>query len=301
MPLVSVVLPTYNRAGTLARAIDSVLRQTAADLELIVVDDGSTDDSPAVVRAIGDPRLRYERLPQRQGVSAARNHGSGLARADWIAFQDSDDVWLPAKLAQQLRAATADTALVVTRDRVVNAPGLSYAGVAASAGPVVDLTAEAPYRLPPAATWLVRRDRFLAAGGFDAALNCYEDWELGLRIVRHGRVLLVNEALLERYRTPGSLFSDEASRLRNLELIMSRHRARLTAHPRAWAHYCNALGQMAAQAGMLAEARRWFAAALRARPQSARTWLNLAASLFGRTAFSAYVRAARSVRSAVSP
>ena len=101
-PAISVVMPSYNRESTIRAAAESVLRQTWQDFELIVVDDGSSDATVAALRAIDDPRLRI--LPQEvnRGVSAARNVGIDAARAPWVAFQDSDDEWLPEKLALQM-------------------------------------------------------------------------------------------------------------------------------------------------------------------------------------------------------
>jgi glycosyltransferase involved in cell wall biosynthesis len=101
LPQVSVVIPTYNRAAYVTHAIDSVLAQTYTDYEIIVVDDGSTDDSPGVLRAYGD-RVRVIRQ-ENGGVSVALNTGIEAARAPWVAFLDSDDEWMPDKLAVQMQ------------------------------------------------------------------------------------------------------------------------------------------------------------------------------------------------------
>ncbi|MCB1713751.1 MAG: glycosyltransferase family 2 protein, partial [Candidatus Competibacteraceae bacterium] len=96
---ISVIIPAHNRAHTLPRALDSVLAQTRPADEVILVDDGSTDDTAALLQA-HYPTVRYLHQPN-QGVSAARNSGIRLARGDWIALLDSDDAWLPHKLACQ--------------------------------------------------------------------------------------------------------------------------------------------------------------------------------------------------------
>ena len=108
----SVVIPTYNREGTLPRAIASVLAQTAADIEIVVVDDGSTDNTAAVARAIDDPRVTYVGQPNR-GVSAARNAGAAVATGEFLVFLDSDDELLPDAIAT-LEAAAAGHDLVVS-------------------------------------------------------------------------------------------------------------------------------------------------------------------------------------------
>lgn len=104
MALVSVVIPTLNRAYCLARTLDSVLAQTHADLEVLVVDDGSTDETPDLIRTRygAEPRIKY--IPQQNaGVAAARNHGIRIARGEFMALLDSDDFWQPWKIELQLR------------------------------------------------------------------------------------------------------------------------------------------------------------------------------------------------------
>ncbi len=98
--LVSVIIPTYNRASLVVEAVDSVLAQSFRNLELIVIDDGSTDETGVRLAAYGD-RLRYNRQ-ERSGVSAARNRGLALACGEWVAFLDSDDLWQPKKLEVQV-------------------------------------------------------------------------------------------------------------------------------------------------------------------------------------------------------
>lgn len=98
--MVSVIIPTYNRAGFLKRAVESVLYQTFKDYELIVVDDGSTDDTPRVIKTYGE-QVRLIRIPH-SGVSRARNEGIQQSQGEWIAFLDSDDYWLPPKLQKQM-------------------------------------------------------------------------------------------------------------------------------------------------------------------------------------------------------
>ena len=96
MPKVSVVIPTFNRADTIGDSIKSVLEQTFKDFEVIVVDDGSTDGTESVVAAFGDSRIKYI-MQDNAGACAARNNGIRHANGEYIAFQDSDDYWMPRK------------------------------------------------------------------------------------------------------------------------------------------------------------------------------------------------------------
>ncbi len=101
---VSVIIPTRNRRQLLELTLRSVLWQRDVDFEVIVVDDGCTDDTPQMLRDLRDPRIRTVRHERSQGVSAARNHGIAEARGEWVAFLDDDDLWAPDKLTQQLDA-----------------------------------------------------------------------------------------------------------------------------------------------------------------------------------------------------
>lgn len=298
-PSVSVVLPTYNRAGTLARAIQSVLAQTHQDLELIVVDDASSDETAKVVQRFHDPRLRYEPSAERLGVSRARNLGCGMARGEFIAFQDSDDEWRVEKLAKQLqvlRDAGPAAVLVVCGDIVVNNYSSSYLGVD-SAESSLDITQMSVLRLPGASCWLARKASLLEVGGFNEQLNCFEDWELSLRLSERGRVMMVNEPLAVRQKTPNSLFQTERNYAPNLKRILALHERRLRAHPRVWAHSCNLIGQTECQYGSSREARRWFLQALAVRPFAPRGWVNLVMSFLGASVFRGYVQFSRAWRS----
>jgi teichuronic acid biosynthesis glycosyltransferase TuaG len=112
--LVSVIMPVYNASAWLRRGVESVLQQTHGDLELIAVDDGSRDDSPAILDAYAhaDSRVRVHRQPANGGVAAARNAGIATARGDFIAFLDADDWWQPGKLELQLAGLRASGATI---------------------------------------------------------------------------------------------------------------------------------------------------------------------------------------------
>src|SRR4030042_5052103 len=103
MPTVSIIIPTYNRAHLVMRAINSVLDQSFQDFEIIIVDDASRDNTEKMVSGIRDKRIFYIRHEKNRGGSAARNTGIKQARGEYIAFLDSDDEWLPEKLEKQLK------------------------------------------------------------------------------------------------------------------------------------------------------------------------------------------------------
>jgi len=111
-PLVSVIIPAYNAEGTIRNAIESVLRQTVSDLEVIVADDASADNTTQVVSTIPDPRVRLVKAQTNSGPSAARNLGVKGARGRWVAFLDADDEWVPDRLGYLLGAAQGDERFV---------------------------------------------------------------------------------------------------------------------------------------------------------------------------------------------
>ena len=201
-PRCSVIIPTYNRARSVGDAITSVLRQTMADLECIVVDDGSTDGTATLLASITDPRLRVI-LGRHAGVAAARNLGVAHARAPLIAFLDSDDLWRPDKLAHEVGYLDRHPEIeAVFSDLEKQDAGRVYPsfmretavfrrllgereypdGVALSRREMfLVLLEEVPIK-PSALT--LRRSTFDKVGGFDDAWSSSEDWEFLLRYAR---------------------------------------------------------------------------------------------------------------------
>ena len=195
-PLVSVVIPTCNRAWCLAEAVDSVLAQDFRDFELIVVDDGSADDTPQLLERYGDA-IRVLRRENR-GVSAARNAGIAAARGGLIAFLDSDDLWLPGKLSRQVAFFTSHPEaficqteeLWVRNGRRVN-PGKRHrkrSGMIFE--PSLDLCLVSPSAV------MVRRGLFECVGIFDESLPACEDYDLWLRVSCRFPVHLIETALI---------------------------------------------------------------------------------------------------------
>jgi glycosyltransferase involved in cell wall biosynthesis len=195
-PWVSVIIPTYNRAWCLREAVESVRGQEFRGFELIVVDDGSTDETPRLLREFGDA-LRVLRQANR-GVSAARNAGIAAARAELIAFLDSDDIWLPGKLSRQVEffsrhpeALICQTEeLWVRNGRRVN-PGKRHRK---RGGMIFESSLELCLVSPSAV--MLRRGLLDAVGRFDERLPACEDYDLWLRISCRFPVDLIEAALI---------------------------------------------------------------------------------------------------------
>jgi glycosyltransferase involved in cell wall biosynthesis len=195
---VTVVVPTRNRAAMLRQALGSVAAQRGVDLEAVVVDDGSTDATPAMVTGMGDRRLRLIRHQRPQGVSAARNRGVAEAGGRWVAFLDDDDVWAPEKLASQLAAAARDDRTWAVTGAVSVDDGLRVLAGEPPLAPeriVADL--DRYNSVPAGASNVLARAELLAAtGGFDPRLRHMADWDLWIRLGRAGLPATVPRPLL---------------------------------------------------------------------------------------------------------
>jgi glycosyltransferase involved in cell wall biosynthesis len=198
-PLVSVVIPTFDRAACLGRAVDSVLAQTFTNFELIVVDDGSTDGTAGLLEAYGE-RLRCIRQHNR-GVSAARNSGIRSARGTYIALLDSDDAWLPQKLEQQAayfqahpQAALCQTEEIWVRNGKRVNPKTRHRKFS---GLIFEKTL--PLCLVSPSAVMMRKSLFDEVGLFDETLPACEDYDLWLRITWKYPVFLIPTALIVKY------------------------------------------------------------------------------------------------------
>ncbi len=220
-PLVSVIIPTYNRINTLPVSIDSVLNQTYENLEVIIVDDGSEDGTEEYVKSIADNRVFYRRSSTNMGPSAARNMGAGLAKGEYIAFQDSDDEWLPDKIEKQMELMLRDEELSLVYCEF----GMYREGELLIQIPSRNIPYDQKcgdlfsylllYPLISTQTIVVKREAFLSEKGFDETLKSYEDFEFTLRFSRKYRIGFVEESLVKVNSSPDSVNKRFAERIRS--------------------------------------------------------------------------------------
>ena len=201
---VTVVIPCYNYARFIREAVDSALAQTVAPQEVIVVDDGSTDQTPEVMATYAsDPRVRYLRQENR-GLSAARNAGIRAARGEFIALLDADDRWKPEKLSRQLAEFTEESVgLVYCGREVFDEHGTQNLDPAdeSKCGRALEWLTVATLFCPSSV--ILRRCCFLEQGGFDESLRKVEDREMWIRLAKHWRFRCVPDCLVE-WRLHGS-------------------------------------------------------------------------------------------------
>ena len=198
MAEVSVVIPTRNRWGFLSRTVRSVLAQDDVELELIIVDDGSTDETPERLAAIDDARVQILRNAESGGVARARNTGMAAARGEWIAWLDDDDLWAPRKLRAQLDAAESSRADFVWCDALVIDGDGKVVGLEPGPDPS-EFASRVRTRNPMpggCSSAMARRDAVHATGGFDESLHVVADWDYWIRLAAHARFAAVNKPLV---------------------------------------------------------------------------------------------------------
>ena len=267
MTQVSVIIPTYNRAAMVRRAIDSALAQSYAAIEVIVVDDGSTDQTPQIVAAVSDPRVRYLRRDENRGAQVARNAGIAAATGQYLAFLDSDDEWHQEKIARQ-------AALL---DRSPDDVGLVYCGIRR-----IDQDGRPTHDHKPRhrgnvfedlllhnviggmSVALIRASVFHTIGPFDERLRARQDLDMWLRIARHYRVDYVPEKLVTYHVHRGRTSENKSSRLQGTLALMAKLRHDLAVRPKARAVHFFALARLYRQRNDRGRERRYLRRSLQA-------------------------------------
>ncbi|MGD2116516.1 MAG: glycosyltransferase [Acidobacteriota bacterium] len=288
-PSFSVVVPTFDRAHVLRRAVRSVLRQEHRDFELLIVDDGSTDGTAEVVAELDDPRIRFLRQEHR-GVSAARNLGISEAGGELVTFLDSDDEAAPGWLA-------TFTGIFADRDVGVAAVGALVIRHADDGGEL-EREVLSPRRLGPlygdrelsytAGTLATRLDLLRSAGGYADPLRFAENAEMAMRLVpacleRGLEVVAVDRPLVTYHRNPAAWIDSRRafeSQRSGAEYILERHGDRMRAlSPEGYANYRGVAAVNAARLGDTAAARRHLVAAIRADPRRWQSYVRLLLTL----------------------
>lgn len=292
LPGVDVIVPCHNREDTVAEAVGSVLDQAyPGPLSVFAVDDRSSDGTVAVLQAMEDPRLHVVANDGPQGASGARNCGAKLGQAPWIAFQDSDDLWMPGKLQKQMeKVANSDFVAV-------------YCAMAVKADTDPDTPVSKRYPLPgtsplegdilPSLTrnsyistqmLVVRRDVYEKLGGFDESFRALVDWELMLRVAQEGPVAYIDEDLVIQRMSDNSITKSTEKRLESQRRVVEKHADLLARYPEALAHHHHRIAGGLKSFGRYGEAAQAAAQALRLCPTNPRYIANLV-MLRGRALF----------------
>lgn len=266
-PLVSVVVPTYERPEKLARAVDSVLKQHYEQWELLVVNDAPDEDVVHILP--DDDRITYIRHEENRGAPAARNTGIEASTGEFIALLDDDDAWKPTKLARQLErfdAVGKGCGLVYTgRDIVQDGVVVNSDHPTTEGWIFEDLLAG---NVIASETPLIRSECFDRVGGFDTSFESAQDLDMWLRIAREYKIAVVSESLAIAYRGHGDRISEDMDRkYHGLARLLKKYREDFEAHPEVLAHRYKTLGVYAVESGRTREGRRLFVSSLRTYPR----------------------------------
>lgn len=274
VPRVSVIIPTYNRAHLLPRAIRSVLCQTFDDFELIVVDDCSDDDTERVVRSFDDSRIIYVRNNRNEREAGSRNRGVRTARANYLAFLDSDDEWLPRKLEKQMALFEGLSGRV----------GVVYSGFCFAKGEesfnefIPLFRGDVHERMLKGCfmvsiTPIVRKECFAKEGLFDGRLPRATDWDMWIRISEHFDFEVVPEVLAKYHIHGSQLSSDLNSRISSWRMLIQKYAKVLSVRPKTAAIWFRRLGVLCCISQMNWDARRYLRKSIGANPLLFATYL----------------------------
>jgi len=270
MPVVSVVISTYNRREKLKRALQSVFNQTLKDIEIIVVDNASVDGTDAMVKGIEDSRISYIKHDTNKGGPAARNTGIKKARASLIALLDDDDEWFAQKLAKQVSQMTQappDIGLVYVgseiydeaTDKILKVNGPQHQGNVYQRllwGTI----------LSSVSSVLVRRECFEKVGDFDETLSSCQDWDMWLRIARYFEFDYVDEILVRINMHGEQISTDYAKLIPGRTRMVQKHAEEFAQHPNIYITHLKRIGKLHCINGTWSLGVIWFQKAIKVRP-----------------------------------
>jgi glycosyltransferase involved in cell wall biosynthesis len=299
-PAVSVIVPTFNRAHVLGRALRSIAAQTCTDYEVIVVDDGSSDRTgDAITResAVFGKRLKVVRGTHNRGAAHARNAGVALAEGRFVAFLDADDEWRPTKLQAQLAAfeqAAPDVGLITTQYRLINRLGNGHSEHPGDpkqgnlAGWMFDFISGRREIVGVFSTLMFRRELFQLIGGLDESLACWEDADFYFRVAEHSCFGFLPEVLTIKHQSGDSISGNWSREALGVRRFWQKYRSRFGMRP-AFRRYLgwhqHAVGIEACLAGEMAHGRRLFRESVMIWPCNVRPLAHLLVSLGGNQAY----------------
>jgi len=245
-PLVSIIIPTYNRSSLLKRALLSVLNQSYENIELIIVDDASTDDTKRKVDAISDTKIRYIRHENQMGAAVARNTGIKSSSGDFIAFQDSDDEWLVQKLEKQMaifKDEGKDVGVVFTSFLRVEDNQATYIPQKRehSSGNILEPLLNGNFIALP--SFVTRRECLEKVGFFDEQLPRFQDWELFIRLAKYYNFKHLDEPLLIAFHSDSSITSNKYLFPVAFEFILKKHADVFSINTKSYARNYYRLGK----------------------------------------------------------
>ncbi len=289
IPKISVIISTYNRADLLSRAIGSVLNQTFRDFELIVVDDGSTDNTGKVVNEFQTKykNIQYIRREHSGGAAKPKNTGIKNAKGKYIAILDSDDEWLPEKLERQVNLSESS-----------KKPNLEFIGcnsiIVEENGETLDIHRIPFYKdhfrnilisdyMGSGSGMMYKRSVFDKIGLFDENLKSGQDWEMRIRILQIYNFDFVDESLFKFYIHRKSITQtiDYMSKIHDLGYVVEKHQSYYNKFSKIYSEQLRVIGTYYVLDRNIKRARKFFIKAITAYPYYAKSYINLLVSFLG--------------------
>lgn len=283
-PKVSVIIPTYNRANLISKSIESVLNQTYTDFELIVIDDGSTDNTWDVVKSFDDERVKYVRHEKNKGLAASRNTGIKHSNGVFISFQDDDDKWLPEKLEKEiklLKSSEQNVGIVYSGLCRIDGDKKTYWPESRHIKKEGNLTNELIASNFVHSLVSIRKSCFEKVGLYDENLRAAEDWDLNLRLSKYYEFKFINEALIVSDRRDDCLSRNLLLMLDCTEKIFEKHSDIFTKQKKSVAEIYGYLASQLCLEGHLIEGRKCFSKAIKKNPRDIRFYSGYFASFLG--------------------
>jgi glycosyltransferase involved in cell wall biosynthesis len=293
-PAVSIVIPTYNRSRLLARAVKSVLNQTYRNFELIIVDDASTDNTEEVVNSFNDERIKYIRHEENKGEAAARNTGIKAAGCDYIASQDSDDEWLPEKLAKQMKLlgdSPPEVGVIYTGFWKMENNKRTYVPFSWVSQKNGDIHKELLYgNFIGSPVVLIKKECFDTAGLFDERLRNLVDWEMWLRISQHYHFRCVDEPLAVAHYDADNISSNYRTFIEALESVLEKYYDEFTGNKKLLAKHYIDIGNLLMVNMEMQKGRNYLIKAIKTYPFNIKLLLVIVFSFLGQCLYKWAVR-----------
>ena len=277
-PLISVIIPTFNRAYLLYRAIKSVLQQTYKNLEIIIVDDGSKDNTEEIIRNISDKRIKYVKHSKNKGLSASRNTGILISTGEFIAFLDDDDEYKDSKIEKQLKKfyfASEDVGIIYCGIVNIKDGKIMYAY-----NPKDLFVNKNTCLLPHPIGWqlitgLIRRECFEKVGLFDETLVQREDWDMIIRLSAQYRFDFVPEFLYIRHIHGNQMMTNLIERIKGREMVIQKHKKRFQSYPFALSWQYRLLGSLYCINDDILMARKYFFKSIKVYPSNIGSYIHI--------------------------
>lgn len=275
--LISVIIPTHNRAHTLSRAIRSVLDQTYNNLEIIVVDDGSTDNTTKVVSEIKDARVKYVKLPENKGAAAARNEGIRQLTGEYISFLDSDDQWMPEKLELSLNVfrnnKESNIGLVYTNGRLIKQGKQAKFFISPKNSGIVYSSKQRAKNIFPTSPaspgtpfWVLSKKALVRTGFFDEKIKNWEDVDFFVRLARNFDIYFLNLSLVMIYEQLQHLGAVNLETIKSKNYFFEKYKNEIVKDKRNFYRFTQKMARDWLFVGDKKFARKYFWKALKIKP-----------------------------------